>query len=220
MFIVPRPRQHDDFRCATRHNHKPTLRCDDVGHRPQHPAQSADFNPQPSAIGIIDAFPAERPRYENLPRHICRPCFREEPRECEQDWTPGELDRGARLANAKPTSIDDECSRSEYRFDVVEPEVSFPAVRYQARSRCFQDEGCRLDLCGQSRDSRLVGRAGGAVECELRRRCLASAYSDPCDDQFVGGPESRRNRVRVEPAERLLGAVERGRISSRRRISR
>ena len=79
MLVIYGPSEYDDLPCASWQNRKPPLGRDHICKRPQSPAQSPDFHPQPRAIGLIDTFRAECSRHESFPPHVCRPRFGESP---------------------------------------------------------------------------------------------------------------------------------------------
>ncbi len=90
MFLVNRPRQHDDLAHAARRQHKPSLRRVHVGQGPKDRAKPSDFNAQARAVRFIGASPSsEGPGNERGSRHVSRPRFAERARKREQDRTPG-----------------------------------------------------------------------------------------------------------------------------------
>src|SRR5262245_62559651 len=83
MLLFDGPRQHDDLAGAVRRARKASLRRAHTGEWAKHPAKSSDFDAQPRAMRFIADLRSERPRYENVPRHVPGPRFAQRARERE-----------------------------------------------------------------------------------------------------------------------------------------
>src|SRR5262249_44895794 len=145
---------------------------------------------------------------ERISRWVSGPRLAKRTCEREQYWTPCQRDHCVFATNDMTARIHDECPRFQYRFNLLEPEVSLLAADNQARRRRVKHKGCAFHLRHQCGDACLAGGMLGPSERSARDLDPKASDCDPGNDQFVGGPRRGRKGSRIEPSERMLGLVE------------
>ena len=208
MFLLDRPRQHDDLARAARRQHESQFRRAYACDRPQQPAQPPDLDPQSRAMGFVGVLRAERAREQHIPRHVSGPCLAERARKREQYRTSRERHEHVPLAHEVAAGIDDKRLRRLQRLDVLQQERALLAARDQPRRRRLEDNESLFDLRHERRDA---GPARGFLGAGERRMCRPGAdtpHPNPGNRELMDGAQRRRKRREIDLRKLVFGIVE------------
>jgi predicted dithiol-disulfide oxidoreductase (DUF899 family) len=208
MLLFGGSRQDEDLACAARRQRKTTLGRAHVGQRPKHLAKPPYFDPQPRAMRFVGDLRSECASHERASRYVSRPSFAERACEREEHRTLCERDGVLFVTYQMTASVHYERFRGQQRFDLLEQEQPFLAIRNQARSGLVQDGECAFDLCRQRRDTCAARCALGTSERRARRLRPEAPHRDRGDHKLVGGARRGREWCGVQLGELALGLVD------------